>query len=91
MAIRYAKFLGIMVHTVVPTLASSPGGGGREETGAESGATDMGFQSGDLMGDPLDESLVAEGLGDLDTLSNLGPASELFSLWESMYIFPQIT
>ncbi|RGP70109.1 d-lactate dehydrogenase cytochrome [Fusarium sporotrichioides] len=76
MAIRFAKFLGIMVHTVVPSLTSSHVGGIAPgvEAGKDNGGIDLGLQPGDLQditSGSLDENLVVDGLSDMDTLSNI--------------------
>ncbi|EWG54269.1 hypothetical protein FVEG_17291 [Fusarium verticillioides 7600] len=96
MAVCYAKFLGIMVHTAVPTSSNSPGRVAMgEETRTESG-NEVATQPkglGDMTHCPPDNNMVVEGFSDLDAVPDLGLTSDLFSWWESMYgrdIFPQI-
>lgn len=85
MAIRYAKFLGIMVQIAVPVASSSPDVASGEETGEGSHDTDHGGFEEDAYVYTFD-NVAVEGVGDWDALLGLELTPDLFTWWESMHV-----
>jgi hypothetical protein len=87
MAIRYAKFLGIMVQIALPAASSSPDIASKGGMGEYNG--DAGFQ----LNDGFEEvaygytfnNVTVEGVSDWNALLDLDLAPDLFMWWESMY------
>ncbi|EWG53354.1 hypothetical protein FVEG_17098 [Fusarium verticillioides 7600] len=87
MAIRYAKFLGIMVQIAVPAASSSSNVAPRTGPGEDSNGTEHQVRDGiEEVAYPYTFNDVAvEGISDWNALLDLDLAPDLFLWWESMH------
>ncbi|KAF5975828.1 ARO80-positive transcription regulator of ARO9 ARO10 [Fusarium coicis] len=87
MAIRYAKFLGIMVQIAVPAASSSSNGASKTGPVEDSNGTEHQVRDGiEEVAYPYTFNDVAvEGISDWNALLDLDLAPDLFMWWESMH------
>jgi len=83
MAIRYAKFLGIMVQIAVPAASSGPDVASGEERGEDSNNAEGSFE--EVAYACTFDNVAVEGVGDWDALLGLELTPDLFTWWESMH------
>jgi hypothetical protein len=87
MAIRYAKFLGIMVQIAVPAASSSSNGASKTGPGEDSNGTEHQVRDGieEVAYPNTFNDVVVEGISDWNALLDLDLAPDLFMWWESMH------
>lgn len=87
MAIRYAKFLGIMVQIAVPAPSRSPTMAPRVRNGEVSlGAENqVETDNGEVAYPYSFHDIAVEGVSDWNALLDLDLAPDLFMWWESMH------
>jgi len=87
MAIRYAKFLGIMLQIALPAALGSPDRASGEETRENSGGAELQLKDGfeDAAYACTFNNMAVEGVSDWNAFLDLDLAPDLFMWWESMY------
>ncbi|EWY85906.1 hypothetical protein FOYG_10575 [Fusarium oxysporum NRRL 32931] len=87
MAIRYAKFLGIMLQIALPAASGSPDRASGEETREDSDGAELQLKDGfeDAAYACTFNNMAVEGVDDWNAFLDLDLAPDLFMWWESMY------
>lgn len=87
MAIRYAKFLGIMLQIALPAASGSPDRASGEETREDSDDAELQLKDGfeDAAYACTFNNMAVEGVSDWNAFLDLDLAPDLFMWWESMY------
>lgn len=87
MAIRYAKFLGIMLQIALPAASGSPDRASGEETREDNDGAELQLKGGfeDAAYACTFNNMAVEGVDDWNAFLDLDLAPDLFMWWESMY------